>query len=395
MYNTIQCLLSCIFLLLGFLILCKHRYPLRRMLIGSALILLLCFGLYVMGLRLGLKTPAAAAICLTVPSFLLCGQLSVYRDFRYVFTFCSADLFGIVIMGLCNSFNIVLNLDVENNRLLAAEYLLMFSVLYMFLWRVRKEYLEIQETQKKGWGSLALLSVTFYAMIYVLMGYPAPIRERKEYLPVFTFVLIAISLTYIVIFQFIQKMKQQYEAGEMEQRLRTEQKEKELYSQMAYVDYMTKLKNRAYLAKREQEFQANWEKVLPMTCITMDINNLKQVNDMKGHAAGDSVILRVAGILRKVFPGTEDLYRLGGDEFMILLIGEASWKDSVASIVRELEQDNAENEIPIAAAVGAFVQREKGLESFIFSMKKADEYMYEDKRNYKERCHDAENKSYL
>ncbi|POP34751.1 hypothetical protein C3B58_01435 [Lactonifactor longoviformis] len=80
---------------------------------------------------------------------------------------------------------------------------------------------------------------------------------------------------------------------------------------------------------------------------------------------------------------------------MILLIGEASWKDSVASIVRELEQDNAENEIPIAAAVGAFVQREKGLESFIFSMKKADEYMYEDKRNYKERCHDAENKSYL
>ena len=395
MYNTIQSLLSCFFLLIGFLILCKHRYSLRRMLISSAAILFLCFGLYVLGLRLGLKTPAAAAICLTIPSFLLCGQLSGYRDFRYVFTFCSADLFGIVIMGLCNAFNMVMNFDVEDNRLVAIEYLLMFSVLYIFFWRVRKEYLEIQETQKKGWGSLALLSVTLYAMIYVLMGYPAPIRERKEYLPVFTFVLIAISLTYIVIFQFIQKMKQQFEAEEIKQRLHTEQKEKELYSQMAYVDYMTKMKNRAYLAKREQEFQADWEKVLPLTCITLDINNLKQINDNKGHAAGDSVILRVAGILKKVFPGTEDIYRLGGDEFLVLLLGQASWKASVASIVLELERNNAENEIQITAAVGAFVQREKGLESFTSSMKRADEYMYEDKRKYKERYHDAENKSHL
>ena len=164
---------------------------------------------------------------------------------------------------------------------------------------------------------------------------------------------------------------------------------------MSYVDYMTKMKNRAYLAKREQEFQADWEKVLPLTCITLDINNLKQINDNKGHAAGDSVILRVAGILKKVFPGTEDIYRLGGDEFLVLLLGQASWKASVASIVLELERNNAENEIQITAAVGAFVQREKGLESFTSSMKRADEYMYEDKRKYKERYHDAENKSHL
>ena len=80
---------------------------------------------------------------------------------------------------------------------------------------------------------------------------------------------------------------------------------------------------------------------------------------------------------------------------MVLLLGQASWKASVASIVLELERNNAENEIQITAAVGAFVQREKGLESFTSSMKRADEYMYEDKRKYKERYHDAENKSHL
>ena len=91
----------------------------------------------------------------------------------------------------------------------------------------------------------------------------------------------------------------------------------EIQTRYAYYDPMTGLKNRrAYEEKLEQLTAA-----LPHPyCIVMiDINGLKKMNDTQGHGAGDELIIGTAECMREAFPGTEDIYRLGGDEFSVVV----------------------------------------------------------------------------
>lgn len=50
-----------------------------------------------------------------------------------------------------------------------------------------------------------------------------------------------------------------------------------------------------------------------------DLNNLKFINDTMGHSAGDRLIVKFAGLLRRVFPEKDFVGRYGGDEFMVVI----------------------------------------------------------------------------
>ncbi len=80
-------------------------------------------------------------------------------------------------------------------------------------------------------------------------------------------------------------------------------------------DFLTGLPNRARL---EQEFRKLSENG-PVAVICLDLDGFKQVNDTHGHAAGDELLKAVAMRLRAGTRSVDRLFRLGGDEFTILM----------------------------------------------------------------------------
>jgi diguanylate cyclase (GGDEF)-like protein len=90
----------------------------------------------------------------------------------------------------------------------------------------------------------------------------------------------------------------------------------------AILDPLTGMLNRTALVNRtaEIEFQSRFTGE-PVAVILLDLDRFKLVNDTRGHATGDSVLREVAYRLRKELRAYDLVYRLGGEEFVVLLLG--------------------------------------------------------------------------
>ncbi len=89
---------------------------------------------------------------------------------------------------------------------------------------------------------------------------------------------------------------------------------------LAFFDPLTDLPNRRLLLDRLANAQAaaqrsGWHGAV----LFVDLDNFKQVNDARGHEAGDQLLQQVAGRIQTLLRGADTLSRFGGDEFVILL----------------------------------------------------------------------------
>jgi diguanylate cyclase (GGDEF)-like protein len=106
---------------------------------------------------------------------------------------------------------------------------------------------------------------------------------------------------------------------------------------------------------------------------------LKVVNDTMGHQAGDELLLRACRCLKNVFY-KYSLFRIGGDEFLVLCSGidSETLEKKVAKLKERLHEDHA------MMAVGS-VWRPDSSENMDKLLMEADSHMYEDKRGYYEK----------
>lgn len=86
---------------------------------------------------------------------------------------------------------------------------------------------------------------------------------------------------------------------------------------LCFHDKLTGLYNRAYF--EEELERLNHSRILPISIIMGDVNNLKVVNDTFGHQHGDQLLIKIANILRSAFRQSDVISRFGGDEFSIIL----------------------------------------------------------------------------
>ena len=92
-------------------------------------------------------------------------------------------------------------------------------------------------------------------------------------------------------------------------------------------DSLTGLPNRAHIVTRVTEALESGGHCVLAAVLFIDLDNLKTVNDLLGHDAGDEVLRSAAQRLRRAVRSDDVVARLGGDEFIALLIGEISRPD--------------------------------------------------------------------
>jgi len=116
--------------------------------------------------------------------------------------------------------------------------------------------------------------------------------------------------------------------------LRTANRQREL-ARRARVDELTQVLNRRGIMKVLAE-EMTWaeQSGTPLSVVLVDVNDFKRINDCYGHAVGDVVLRRVAQALVAQVRDSDQVGRLGGDEFLVVVTGEDA--ESAARMVRRL-----------------------------------------------------------
>ena len=147
--------------------------------------------------------------------------------------------------------------------------------------------------------------------------------------------------------------------------------------EMSHTDALTGLNNRNAMILRTKLLGRSAEPI-PFGVVNLDLNGLKNVNDREGHDAGDRLLVSAAEMLKKYFY-EGDLYRTGGDEFIVIATGITC--DVFERKVERLRRATAK-EGNVSFAVGACWS--DGSEDIVTTFRHADEKMYEDKKAYYE-----------
>ena len=154
------------------------------------------------------------------------------------------------------------------------------------------------------------------------------------------------------------------------------EKEKLLYT--SNTDELTKCFNRHAYEKDINDLELNAEWLY----ISMDLNGLKHANDSYGHAAGDELICAAADCMKNSFSEYGKVYRIGGDEFVvitkIILRGEEKLKNGERSV----EEWHGKYIDSMTVSYGYVVSSEKKWNSVYDIAKAADKRMYESKANF-------------
>ena len=97
-------------------------------------------------------------------------------------------------------------------------------------------------------------------------------------------------------------------------------------AEIAITDPLTGLRNhRAFHEDLARNLHRVGRSGVPVSLIMLDLDGLKLVNDTLGHQAGDERIMALASAIRSTERGSDCAYRIGGDEFAVILDGTRAW----------------------------------------------------------------------
>ena len=173
------------------------------------------------------------------------------------------------------------------------------------------------------------------------------------------------------------------EVKKEKEHLRALNTEKEL----ARRDELTGTRNKTAYTELEKSLQSsidNGVDYLPFAIAVCDLNDLKKINDSKGHKAGDDYIRSSARLLCRIFDHSP-VFRIGGDEFVVFLKGEDyTARNRLMEQLHSTVLSNLERHDGPVIASGIAEYKPESDTSVTDIFDRADHLMYEDKRELKQ-----------
>lgn len=159
--------------------------------------------------------------------------------------------------------------------------------------------------------------------------------------------------------------------------------EDKIYRELAYKDALTELGNRAKFEKDLEMFEEIKLELDNLIFIIADANYLKNINDTMGHLVGDMAIKTMAKAIKESFEYIEEIYRIGGDEFCIIIKNS-----SIELVQKRLEKVDeillcTDMGFPISISYGFEQYDVNNHDSLMKLYKIADAKMYETKAFYR------------
>jgi diguanylate cyclase (GGDEF)-like protein len=230
----------------------------------------------------------------------------------------------------------------------------------------------IRGEQQIFWAYPALLA-TFYlakpgeavliSTLTIVALVPALVPKMDGIMMMTTFVTLIATSVFAYAFAFLSR-------GQRDQLL-----------QLARKDPLTGAGNRRALDEKLAEVcAARARSSTPSSLVLIDIDNFKEINDEFGHAVGDQILVRLTEIIELRIRVTDSLYRIGGEEFVVVIEGQT--KDKARRMAEQLRTLVEANELaPEGSVTISLGVAELSLgESPVDWLRRADLALYESKR---------------
>lgn len=156
-------------------------------------------------------------------------------------------------------------------------------------------------------------------------------------------------------------------------------------NEKAYRDELTGVKNKNAYTDFTAQLQASIDTGddQEFAVVVCDVNGLKDINDRLGHIEGDAYIKRASELICGVFVHSP-VFRIGGDEFVVVLLGEDYQNKDVLmlELERKILGNKKRGEVVIAAGIGIFIP---GMDTRVANVfERADAVMYKNKAELKD-----------
>src|SRR5215469_6388610 len=240
---------------------------------------------------------------------------------------------------------------------------------------------ELTQSESQNWWLLghSIFVVALLTLVVIPFSIPAFAKRAEVGLGIKA-TDVVLGLVILVVLFDLYAAYQQFLIKRLRRQLAEKQGHSDLLRNLAMIDPLTSLYNRRFAEQRlAAEVARSERKGHPLTVLTLDLNNFKEINDRYGHPAGDLVLQEFAARLNKVIRGSDLAVRLGGDEFLVLLPEcTVEQLELVVGRLGVLEVDWHGEKIPVTFSAG-WKQYEPG-EQPKEMLARADEILYATKR---------------
>jgi diguanylate cyclase (GGDEF)-like protein len=236
-------------------------------------------------------------------------------------------------------------------------------------------------TRRRGFIFLCLLTVASIAWLVVgeanglFVPYPIFTPDLADLTIMLSILMVSALTMYLLVTNMRQGLKRARQ--ELDHRVKIEKQLRHLSTH----DTLTSIYNRTYF--EEELVRLEYSQEFPVTVIVADVDNLKMVNDSRGHAVGDQILKCSAELLSSTVRSSDVLARVGGDEFAVLL---ANTDEAIAERLLQRFQENLVShnlehpELQVKLSFGIATAMHGNLGE---TLKLADQRMYEHKPTQK------------